>query len=256
MKFLYQEERIRHILEYLKINDRVSIEEICDLYGVSRDTARRDLVKLEELGEIVRTRGGAILPTLQKSIPAYIDRLKRCPEEKRAIGKLAASLIKEGDKLILDNSTTVQACSEHIAIGHCTVITNSINQVDILSNKANVQTHLVGGIIDPGYRFTYGSSALEMIASYYVDKAIIGGIGISEKGLTSVHEGEGYLVKQMIKQAEQVILLVDHTKFSKKGFYKYGNLSDIDILITDRQPDADMMELLERHHVDVLIAKV
>jgi DeoR/GlpR family transcriptional regulator of sugar metabolism len=73
---LFQEERLISIVEYLKSNKRITVDLICELYDVSRDTARRDMVKLEEQGTIVRTRGGAILPTLSKKVGDYDQRLQ------------------------------------------------------------------------------------------------------------------------------------------------------------------------------------
>lgn len=97
---MYQEERLISIIDYLKEHKRISVEQICSLFGVSRDTARRDLVKLQEQGAIIRTRGGAILPTVHDEVKDYSGRLGMVSEEKSMIGKAAASLIREGDRMI------------------------------------------------------------------------------------------------------------------------------------------------------------
>lgn len=76
-KSMFQEERLAAIMEHLRLNKRIEVEEICDLLNVSRDTARRDIIKLEERGSIIRTRGGAILPTLSKEMPTYEQRLQK-----------------------------------------------------------------------------------------------------------------------------------------------------------------------------------
>ncbi len=79
---VYQEERLVAILDFLKQHNRITTEQICTLLQVSRDTARRDLVKLEEQNAIIRTRGGAILPTVHQKIQSYSGRLKTVSEEK------------------------------------------------------------------------------------------------------------------------------------------------------------------------------
>lgn len=252
---MYQDERLQKILDYLDEYKRINVEQICSLCNVSRDTARRDLVKLEEKGAILRTRGGALLPTLTKEIKSYKDRIYTDSKEKKAIGKLAASLVKNGDKIIMDTSTTVQACSDFLQVDNCTVITNSINQADILSNKPEVHIHLLGGLLNQDQRFLYGQSVITMLSNYYVDKAFIGTCGLTQNGVMVAFEEDGFIMKKMIEQAEQVILLVDSSKFGKKGFFKVAELSQIDIMITDKLPDKALMDILDQYKINVMIAK-
>ncbi|WP_209121252.1 DeoR/GlpR family DNA-binding transcription regulator [Alkalihalobacillus sp. BA299] len=251
---MYQEERLVAILEFLKKNQRISVEQICSLFDISRDTARRDLVRLEEEKSIVRTRGGAILPSVHDEIKNYSNRLKIVSEEKKIIGKKAASLIYPGDRVILDASTTVQSCAEHIENMDCTVITNSINQAEVLSSNPAVNIQLLGGTLEKEHRYLYGSSVVEKLAKYLVDKAFIGVVGISENGLTIAHEEDGLVKRKMIQQAKQVIVLADHTKLGNTDFFRFADLHDIDLLITDQTPPKVFRDLLDKHHVELLTA--
>ncbi|AXI10164.1 DeoR/GlpR transcriptional regulator [Oceanobacillus zhaokaii] len=251
---MYQEERLLAILEFLKKNNRITVEQICTLFDISRDTARRDLVKLEEEKSIIRTRGGAILPLAQNHVPSYSNRLKTVSNEKEQIGRRAASLISPGDTIILDTSTTVQACAESLGDLDCTVITNSINQAEILSAKQSLNIQLLGGTLQKEHRYLYGLSVIEKLSEYHVDKAFIGVLGVSEKGLTNVHEEDGEIKRKMIEQAKQVIVLADHTKLGKTGFFKYASLKDIDLLITDRTPPKAFRDLLTENNIDLLTA--
>jgi len=250
---MYQEERLIAILDYLKEHKRISIEQICSLLDVSRDTARRDLVRLEEEQSVIRTRGGAILPTEHLEIKDYSNRLQTVSNEKKLIGKMASTLVNQRDSIILDASTTVQACAEQLGNVPCTVITNSINQADILSINSKVNIHLLGGELHKEHRFLYGTSVVEKLSHYYVDKAFIGVVGISESGLTIAHEEDGQVKRKMISQAKQVIVLADHTKIGVTGFYRFAELKDIDLLITDQTPDSAFVKLLHEHHVELLV---
>ncbi|QDP40339.1 DeoR/GlpR family DNA-binding transcription regulator [Radiobacillus deserti] len=253
---MYQEERIISIMNYLKKHNRISVENICSLFNVSRDTARRDLVKLEELGEIVRTRGGAILPSSpSQPVADYTSRLKVGSHQKKEIGRKAASLVKPGDKIILDASTTVQSCAEQIGPVPCTIITNSINQADILSSNHVANIFLLGGMLEKQHRFLYGASVLEKLSSYYVDKAFIGVVGISEQGLTIAQEEDGMVKRKVIQQAKQVIVLADHTKIGVTDFYQFATLDEVDLLITDQTPDKYFQDLLEANHVELLVTE-
>lgn len=252
---MYQLERMQSILEYLKKNNRISVEEICTLYNVSRDTARRDLVNLEKKGLITRTHGGAVLPMSHEEIKGYSARLHSSSEEKKLIGTLAASLIKEGDNIIMDTSTTVQATAELLQVSNCTVITNSINLADILLKNTGVNLHLLGGKLEPEHRFLYGSSTINMLSNYFVDKAFIGALGISEKGLTTSHEEDAFVMKKMIEQSKQVIVLADHSKFGKSAFFKVADLDQLDLIITNKPPEKTLLKIFEEHKINILIAK-
>lgn len=146
--------------------------------------------------------------------------------------------------MIFDASTTVQACAEHLPDLNCTIITNSINQAEVLSSRKGVDIHLLGGKPQKEHRFLYGASVIEKLSSYHVDKALIGVVGVSEHGLSIAHEEDGMVKRKIISQAEQVIALADHSKIGRTDFFQYAELSDIDLLITDRSPDKEFQRSL------------
>jgi len=239
---LYQEERLRAILDHLDKHQRISVQEICDLFQVSRDTARRDLVKLSEQNAIVRTRGGAVLPLLKKEIQSYSDRLDLQAEVKRKIGQKAASLISSHDYVLMDTSTTVQFCAQAITSSPVVVVTNSIDIADLATRKEGMEVHVLGGQLHLESRYLYGASTLQKLNDYRVHKCFIGGGGITEEGLFVADEEDGQIVRAMIGRAEQVIALVDRSKFGQTLFYKVCGWEAIDLLVTD-----DIPESMERH---------
>ncbi|MBW7457608.1 DeoR/GlpR family DNA-binding transcription regulator [Paenibacillus sepulcri] len=250
---MYQEERILAIKAYLEQHQRVSIQDICEIFNVSRDTARRDLLKMDELGIINRTHGGAVLPQKNKEIYEYKERLVRQSGNKRDIGLYAASLIKDGDFILMDASTTVQFTADHLASRDVAVVTNSIDIADALSRKERVRTYLLGGELNPQHRFLYGQSTIAKLSDYQVDKLFLGACGITVNGLSYPHEEDGDVKREMIRRADQVIVLADHTKFGHQMFYKISGLESIDLLITDRQPDQELTDKLAENNVELLI---
>ncbi|WP_257347068.1 DeoR/GlpR family DNA-binding transcription regulator [Pseudalkalibacillus decolorationis] len=250
---MYQEERLHEIIEYLKTNGRISVNEMMEEFTISRDTARRDLVRLEEQNEIIRTRGGAILPKKKEIIKSYSDRLQFDSTGKNKIASRAQLLIQPGDTLLFDTSTTVQYLAENLNKESTVVLTNSIDQAQILSKKPNVEIHLLGGILNKDHGFLYGSTLIEKLNHYYVDKVFIGAAGISEKGFTYPHEEDAMVKKEMTRHGEQVIVLADYTKFKKKQLYRSVTFQDVDIIITDRTPDSDIMSLLEESNVELIV---
>ncbi|RCW47805.1 DeoR/GlpR family DNA-binding transcription regulator [Paenibacillus prosopidis] len=252
---MYQEERLIGILNYLQEHQRISIEDICKVFEVSRDTARRDLVKLEENRSIIRTRGGAILPSLTKEVLNYEQRLLDEPKGKKEIGRLAASLIKNNEYLIMDASTTVQFLAEHISTQNNIVVTNSIDIADILSKKDTLSIHLLGGLFNSTHRYIYGAKAIEMLADYNADKLFLGTCGITQDGLSIPDSEEASLMKEMIRRVDQVIVLADSTKFGRKLFQNVCGWDRVDILITDKEPNDQLIETLNLHEVDIMLVQ-
>ncbi|GLX70549.1 DeoR/GlpR family DNA-binding transcription regulator [Paenibacillus glycanilyticus] len=250
---MFQEERISSIMEHLHEHKRIDIKDICQKFDVSRDTARRDLLRMEELGLILRTHGGAVLPKKSKEIFEYKDRLVKDSDVKRDIGRLAASLVKNGDFIMMDASTTVQFAAEHVTAEQVVAVTNSIDIADVLSRKTSIRTYLLGGELNAQHRFLFGQATIDSLANYQVDKLFLGACGITETGLSYPDVEDGVVKREMIKRANQVILLADHTKFGDQLFYQIAGLDAIDLLITDQQPDPAFMEKLAEHHVELLV---
>lgn len=252
---MYQEERLIGILEHLQESGRISADQICELFQVSRDTARRDLVRLEEEKKIVRTRGGAILPTLTKDAPFYSERLQTEPASKQAIGRKAASLVKDGDYVILEASTTVQSLADYWQTRNNVVVTNSIDIAGMLAGKNGVTVNLLGGVFHGNHRSVYGARTVAALADYHVDRLFIGAGGMTGDGLTIMYEEEGFLIREMMRRSDQVILLADHSKFGKRMFHRFAALSDIDMIITDRMPDPELADALGQNEVEIAVVK-
>ncbi|MFD0695093.1 DeoR/GlpR family DNA-binding transcription regulator [Paenibacillus sp. GCM10027628] len=252
---MFQEERLIAIVNYLKSHKRISVDLICELYDVSRDTARRDMVKLEEQGRIIRTRGGAILPTLSKEVGNYDERLQAEPSSKLTIGKTAASLIQDGDYLMMDSSTTVLHAATAMNAKHNVVVTSSIEIAAILARKEDTTIHMLGGVLDNKHHSVYGAKAIEMLKDYHVDKLFIGTCGITEEGLSAPNEEDTYLVRAMMQHADQVIVLADHSKFGRRLFHRVVGFERIDILVTDQALSPEIKEKLLACEVEIVLAE-
>jgi DeoR/GlpR family transcriptional regulator of sugar metabolism len=248
-----QDERIQSIIHYLKENYKIQLDDICELYGISRDTARRDLVKLEEEGDIIRIRGGAMLPTLTKNTKIYRERM-HASENKRGIGQIAASLIKDGDYILMDTATTIQYTAEYLSTKNNVIVTNSIDVAGILCDKPNITTHLLGGELNTWHRNVFGPRTLEMLSDFKVDKLILGACGISSDGLSAPSVDEAYVKLEMIKRADQIIVLADSSKFGKHLFHRICDLGKINILVTNQEPDSKMKDILKNYQVEIIVA--
>lgn len=252
---MFQEERLLKIINILHEKKRISIEEICEIFQVSRDTARRDLVKLDEQGHITRTRGGALLPKDKQLVLSYEERKQAQTKIKNEIGKAAAQLIRDGEQVLLDSSTTVQSMIQYWNTTHNKIVTNSIDIASLITGQHNAELHILGGAFHHSQRFIYGERAIEQLANLHLHKLFLGACGVSIKGLSNPFVEEATLIKRMISQSEQVIVLADHTKFHQQLFHHVCSLEGIDIIITDQEPDSFYKELIHQLDIQLIITR-
>ncbi|MGP4079581.1 DeoR/GlpR family DNA-binding transcription regulator [Pseudalkalibacillus sp. R45] len=254
---MYQDERLLRIMEYLNDNERITVNEMMNLYGISRDTARRDLVKLEEQGKIFRTRGGALLASEKNEVEIHEGSRQEdsvfISKEKRAIAKAALTFIQPGESLMFDSSMHVQYLA-NILPGPSVVITNSLKQASILSNRKDVDLHLLGGRLNINYESLQGPYLCEDMERYFVDKVFISADGIDSEGITYIDDNEGMVTKAMTKRGKQVILLADSAVFGTQELFKCLSFNALDVLVTDQNPRSDLLPLFEKSNVKIVVA--
>ncbi|MCY7486286.1 DeoR/GlpR family DNA-binding transcription regulator [Paenibacillus alvei] len=250
---MYQEERLLRILTHLEQHDTMTVGEICAMFGVSRDTARRDIVKLTESGAVTRTHGGITLPRLEQKIEAYATRLNNETDGKGRIGRQAAKLVQDHDMFFLDVSTTVHSMIPYLKAARATAVTHSIDNAILLANHAAVQTHLLGGIVQPKTRHLSGYSTIDKLRDFQFDKAFLGAAGISEAGIYYHYEEDIYMKKEVASRSRQTIVLADHTKLGHRHYYRGLSLTDIDMLITNQPLSPELDHAMKANHVQVLI---
>ncbi|MFC5528080.1 DeoR/GlpR family DNA-binding transcription regulator [Cohnella yongneupensis] len=253
MSKLTQDERLKGILEHMKEHGKIRLEQICEMYQVSRDSARRDLVRLEEARLIARTHGGAILPSLGIATIPYEERIHNV-DAKQRIGRAAACLVQDGETLFVDASTTVQAAVEAFSAKDITTVTNSIDAATLLGKKQNGKVHLLGGEYNPWHRNVTGPQTLAMIRDYRVQTLLLGACAITSDGLSSPLVEEAYVKREMVARADRVIVLADQGKFQKSFLHHVCGVENIHVLITDAEPPAMVKELLAKHRIEIIIA--
>ncbi|HKF37951.1 MAG TPA: DeoR/GlpR family DNA-binding transcription regulator [Ktedonobacteraceae bacterium] len=238
-------ERRMHIVEVVNAHKTATVMEIAEWVGASPATVRRDLARLDEQGLIIRTRGGATTTSyssqgmLRRSVPAYEQRMNEYVAEKRSIGQCAAEHIHDGETIMLDASTTNHYVLPYLSRKlDLTVITNSLYISKELMALAEMNPSLTvicsGGTLFMRSHSFIGMIAEQALSQFYVDKAFIGLRGISlQHGLTSPFPEEIPIKRQMIKCAQQVFILADHTKFNLTLASLIAPLNIVHTLITD-----------------------
>ncbi|HOO27805.1 MAG TPA: DeoR/GlpR family DNA-binding transcription regulator [Lachnospiraceae bacterium] len=247
-------ERRNLILEKLQEEKRVVVGELSQLYGVSEETIRRDLDKLDKDGLAIKSYGGAVINENTSIDMPFNIRKKRNVSGKQKIAEFVAGLINDGDHIILDASTTAVFITKAIKQkSRLTVITNSIEIMIELSDVSDWNIISSGGSLKEGYLALVGPQAINGLASYNVEKAIISCKGIDmEKGITDGNEQFSQAKQVMQKVSKQNILAVDSSKFGEVAFSKICDVSEMDVVVTDEKPDERWLGFFEKCGIQCL----
>ncbi|MTI81088.1 MAG: DeoR/GlpR transcriptional regulator [Firmicutes bacterium] len=249
-------ERQTKTMQILKQRGSVRISELSELFGVSEMTIRRDFEKLEKQGYLVRNHGGASLNPQGSIDVTFNIRNQENVSEKDTIARTAASMVKNGDTIMMDAGTTTTAMARYLENKKdLVVLTNSLTVAQELNNKVGITVILTGGNLRGNTLSLVGSLAEEIIHRFNVNKAFIGTNGISvDQGLTNANIYESEAKKAMIKIASKSIVLADSSKFNKASFNSFSLLNQIDMIITDKYAPRGMVNQLRELGIEVIIA--
>jgi DeoR family fructose operon transcriptional repressor len=249
-----QVERFRHIQEALSKQDFVSMDRLCDGLGASRATVRRDLILLERERSIRRVRGG-VMSTASREEALDFRRLSiSCHEEKARIGKAAASLVADGQTIILGGGSTVAEVAECLLDRPIQVITNSIPVAQVFWESRQTEVTMTGGYLYPRLGIQFGPICERMLHSVSADVAVMGIRGITAEGLSDSSTLVVESIRAMINCAQRVVIVADHSKFGRRAMVHVADLNEIDQVISDRALAPEYRKLLDERGVIYLLA--
>lgn len=248
------EERQNLILSIVNARGSVSVTEIQRKLKVSRETIRRDLMLLAGRNRLRKTHGGAL--SLDRSEPAMAVRQATQTEAKRAIGRLAASLVPDGASVILAGGTTVECVADALAQrSGLSVFTNSVACCSKLAGRGTNRVWLLGGELQTANFATLGRDATAMLANYFADFAFVGAGAISPAGwLMDYTREEGELHGLMLRSARTGVVVADHTKFNRHAPVRIANFERVTHLVTDRAPEAPLAAVFTGLGLELLVA--
>ena len=240
-------ERRHEIVQLVFKQERVQVPELAQLFGVSTVTIRNDLNELDEKGLLVRSRGGAVASnrlTQELSLKEKHDANRGIKER---LGKFAASLIKDGESIILDSGTTTEEVAKNLTSHHGVVVmTNGLNVAHSLLNAPSVEVLMTGGTLRKKSLSFYGRQAEQHLQQYHFDKLILGVDGFEKDiGITTHFELEALLNRVMCEVSREIIVVTDSSKFNRKGVHKIIAASEINVLVTDSGIPAEIKTALE-----------
>ncbi len=225
------------ILNFLQDKKNASIEELASLTYVSPSTIRRKLEIMQNKGLVKRTHGGAVLNNDKNFFPSFTFRSHQNSLEKKKIALAAIKLIKDGDLIFLDGSTSAFYIAEYLSeFKNIKVITNGIDTLSLLS-KNNIEAYSTGGHISPVNRSVLvGHYAIEMLKNLHADFTFFSVQSIdSNCELYDCFEEENFVRKHMLANSSKSVLLCDSTKFNQSSPYRLCSLSEVNYFASDKQ---------------------
>jgi DeoR/GlpR family transcriptional regulator of sugar metabolism len=249
-----QIERLRYIQDALSHQDFVSLENLCAALSASRATVRRDLIELERDRNIRRVHGGAMSTSSREEALDFGRLSVSCQEEKTRIGRATADLIQDGQTVILGGGSTVAEVAKCLMNRPIQIITNSIPVAQIFWECRQTEVTLTGGSLYPRLGIQFGPICERMLHSISADVAILGIRGISPDGLSDASTLVVESIRAMIKCAEQVIIVADHTKFGRNAMTHVATLDELDQIISDSDLAPEHRQFLDERRVSYLLA--
>lgn len=251
-------ERRADIIQILNQKNRVMIAELCERYGLSEVTLRKDLEILKKRNLLFRIRGGAIrIPsTTDGNDPRVEAKRLFYYKQKRAIGRLAASLINENETIIIDSGTTAMEVAKNLhKFQNLTIVTNAIDIALEVSKYDRFNVILLGGHLRESSLSTVGPLAESVLKVCYCDKLFLGVDSFSiEKGISTPNLEEANINQTMISMAKECIAVFDSSKFDKRSFAFIAQVKDIDAIVTDEDIPPKILSELTSRNIKVYIA--
>jgi DeoR/GlpR family transcriptional regulator of sugar metabolism len=242
------------ITERIRATGQVVVSALSAEFQVSEETIRRDLESLERDGIATRIYGGAVLRGNDHAAPPYSIRKNTNIEPKVAIAQALSQLIRDGDTLMVDESSTaayaIRALRQKKNI---TLITNSLELLREMTGQDTWHIISTGGSLKTDVLALVGPHALRTVKSYHASYAVFSCRGINEQlGLADSDDAVVQVKQAMLASCDCGILLADKRKFDRSGLVALGSLDLVDKLITDTLPSPQWQQRLADHGVELV----
>jgi DeoR/GlpR family transcriptional regulator of sugar metabolism len=254
---VFAAERRQRILELVRSNGAVSLRELAEAVRSSEVTVRRDLRALEAEGLLNRHHGGATMPGDLSREPTHSQKAQVASVEKLAIADLAASLVEDGDAIVIGPGTTTQEFARRISRNtELSVVTNSLLVAQALAGSPRIEVVLTGGTLRGSILALVGSAAEQSLAGLRVRRAFISGNGLSaERGLSTPNLQVASVDRALAGAAEEVVVLADSTKIGVDTMVQTVPAHRIGHLVTDDAAPRDVLDELAGKGMRLYVAR-
>lgn len=252
---MFTDERIAKIKELLLDYKRVDTNTLISILPVSPATVRRDLERLEQEGFIRRTHGGAVLIEKEETLPTSQHQEDQLRDP---IGQIAAAMIRSGDTVFLGPGMTCTYIAKHMnTLRDVNVVTNNLDAILELKDATGCRVMVPGGnlVCSANGATLAGQYALKNTSSLYFQKSFFTVRAANMKaGYMVDNDEEAELLRQLMLHSDEVILVIDHTKFDQKSLFRVCGLSEIGSVISNIQMREEYKTFYYDHGVNVFVS--
>jgi DeoR family myo-inositol catabolism operon transcriptional repressor len=247
-------DRIRQLEEFIRINDTVSLGEICKRFDISMNTVRRDVSELVEKGAVKKIYGG--VSSVSKTLIPFDERNVKHNREKKLIAKAAAALVEDRDIIFIDSGTTTHHMASFLKDKNVTIVTHSLNVIVDALPFHNLNVIAMGGSLARKTNSFSGVHTLEALQDININKAFLAATGLSlTSGATNSSPLEYEIKKNVAEKSRFTCLLVDSSKFGVSSLMTYCRIPDFDAVVTDRSPGDEYLQQFEEDGVRLIVAR-
>ncbi|MFH8562783.1 DeoR/GlpR family DNA-binding transcription regulator [Streptomyces sp. NPDC017988] len=250
---MYAPERQQEILRLARDGGRVDVLSLAEEFKVTAETIRRDLKALDRAGLVRRVHGGAIPAGRLDFEPDLAEREGTAADEKDRIARAALAELPAEGSVVLDAGSTVARLAAALPLESTfTVVTHSLPTAARLADHPGIQLHLIGGRVRQRTRAAVDAWALRAYGEIRADVLFLAANGFSaEAGLTTPDLAEAAVKRAAVAAARRVVLLADSAKHGQEHFARFGDLTDVDLLITDTGLAPEDAAAIERAGTEV-----
>lgn len=248
-------QRQRETLKILEQDGAVRVADLAERFSVTEETIRRDLSMLENAGRVIRSHGGAVLAVSKLQEVPHRQRELINKEAKLSIAREAVKRISENDSILLDASSSAVFLAQLLPDHPMTVVTNSVLVAQVLADRQMIRVLSIGGVFMRETFSFYGPLAEKYLQEYHVGKLFFSCRGVDlQRGLTDPSDATARVKQEMIKIADERILLVDGSKFNLRALSVIDGVDAVHAVITDAEADTGFCDALRQRGIDVLQA--
>jgi len=247
-------ERRSRLLDIIRIRGFAALDELVRELAVSESTVRRDLDALEDQGSAKRTHGGVLYSGGMPRLAEFDDRQPANWAAKRAIAAAAATMIEDGETVLLDGGTTTYEVARLLVGRSLQVVTNSLPVANLFASESRTDLVLLGGYVSPRTGVCLGPYANELLGRLHVTTTVLSAAGISEEGLFNAHLLLAETEQAMLKAASRVMVVADSSKFGRKSLTLVSGLDAIDIFVSDDGLPQRWRDIVTANTATLLIA--
>ena len=248
------EERRQKVLELVSRKGFVALAELAQAINFSESTIRRDLDYWDELGLLKRTHGGAIFVGEGSTLPALEERSSSQLEEKRLIGRAAATRIRDGDAILLDGGTTTLEVARQLVGRSLQIVTNSLPIANLFASSRETDLIFLGGYVYPKTGVALGPLTIRTMEDVHVRQTILSVGGITAKGLFNSNLLLAETERQMMRCADEVVVVADHTKIGRQALAFLCELSEVGTVMVDRELTSAQRQLFDQAGTQLIVA--